>query len=377
MRYLLVTLDFLPDHGGVARYYDALATSFPAHQLSVLAPSKTGAEKIDASKSYAILRKKFLTRFFWPHWIPLVWNIFRLRSRYDFFLAGQVLPVGTVLYFLHNAFGVPYGVMTHGMDIALPGSHGRKASLRTKVLRNATFVVANSENTKKTLLALGIHSECIVVLLPGTTLTDTNVPTEKIKNFRQTLHIGEGSVLLTVARLVERKGIDIVLQALPTVLKRFPDLHYCVVGDGPDRSRLEAIVNDLCLSGHVHFLGSVADLELPSLYAMATLFVLTPRELPGNADPEGFGIVYLEAGAFGLPVIGSKTGGVPEAVQHEENGLLVEQGNVQGTENALLRLLGDEILRTQLGNEGKARAHSTALWDQRILPLLERLQTLE
>src|SRR5262249_28770373 len=154
-------------------------------------------------------------------------------------------------------------------------------------------------------------------------------------------------LFLTVARLIPRKGIDTVLRALATVVLSVPRVAYCIVGEGPEEARLKTLVNDYGLTPHVIFAGALEFGALAAAYRAADVFVMTPRE--SGHSVEGFGIVYLEAGAFGLPVIGSRSGGVPDAIIDGETGLLVEPDDAEGLARILVRLLTDRALATRLG----------------------------
>ena len=156
--------------------------------------------------------------------------------------------------------------------------------------------------------------------------------------------------LLTVGRLMKRKGHDRVLQALPELLKEFPDLRYQVAGVGAYESVLRGIVQCNGLQAHVTFLGKVPDRDLPHLLQETTVFV-HPNRTTEEDDVEGFGIVFLEAAACGVPVVGGRSGGVPDAVSDGHNGLLVDDDPAELLE-ALRRLLRDPNLRQQMGSAG-------------------------
>jgi len=157
--------------------------------------------------------------------------------------------------------------------------------------------------------------------------------------------------LLTVARLVARKGIDTMIAALPAIIRAHPNLRYRVVGDGPDRARLLALAEQYGVTSHIDFTGAAGPTDLPTLYAAADLFILASREDPITADVEGFGLVLLEAQAAGTPVIAAASGGMPDALLPGETGLLVPPDDPQALAGAVLDLLA---------NPGRRRAMATA-----------------
>jgi phosphatidylinositol alpha-1,6-mannosyltransferase len=167
-------------------------------------------------------------------------------------------------------------------------------------------------------------------------------------------------VRLTVTRLVPRKGVDKVLEAMPAVAKLFPSAHYLIVGDGPQRSELEAIAGKLGVADRVTFVGAVPHDETVNFYRCADLVLLPNRDEEGDAD--GLPLVFLEASACAKPVIGGKAGGTAEVIQDGENGFVIDGCDVRAIEAAICRLLNSEGLRGAMGQKGVEMAQS---WDWR------------
>jgi phosphatidylinositol alpha-1,6-mannosyltransferase len=188
-----------------------------------------------------------------------------------------------------------------------------------KVLEGAETITANSEWTKRKIIEnyfsnskLKTQNSKLLVVYPEPKPKREAVHGE-VRKLRLELGIPEGAkVLLTVARLVARKGIGRVLNALPEVWKTIPNLHYVIVGDGEESSQLLVVSRQLWGSERIHFVGVVSDEELAAYYSMADAFILLPREEGGDA--EGFGIVYVEANQYGMPIIGCICGGTGEAL---------------------------------------------------------------
>ena len=171
-------------------------------------------------------------------------------------------------------------------------------------------------------------------------------------------------MLLSVARLVPRKGIDTVLQALPQLLAQSPDLQYWIVGNGPARVSLGRQAQELGLIQAVRFMDKVSDSELPEIYRRATIFVLPARADYHAGSVEGFGIVYLEASASGLPVVAARSGGAAEAVIENETGLLVPPDDPAALGQALQRLLDDAQMRQEMGRAGRRWVEREMNWDR-------------
>ena len=182
---------------------------------------------------------------------------------------------------------------------------------------------------------------------------------------------GERSILF-VGRLIERKGVRHLIRALGTVRRHTP-ARLLVVGDGPERSRLEQVAREMGVAEHVEFRGRVTDEELRQAYDAANVFVL-PSVRDARQDTEGLGVVLLEAMNYSVPVIASEIGGITDIVQHDRTGLLVPPGDEAALAKALLRLLLDPALSRTLGEAGRQRLHDAFNWE-RIVDRWEQVYT--
>jgi len=231
--------------------------------------------------------------------------------------------------------------------------------LRRRTLAGADSVVSNSAFTAGLARALGAAPERIHVTHCGT--DPARFAPRDAQTLRSRLALGERPVLLSIARLVPRKGLDTVLRALPHVRAAVPDVVYIVVGDGPDRERLMALCNELGVSALVRFTGEVPASELPLWYSLGDVFVMPSRSEP--PDVEGFGIVFLEAAAAERPVVAANAGGVPDAVLDGVSGLLVPPDDPGELAQKLVLLLRDPTRRAELGRRGRERVLAEFTWD--------------
>ncbi len=262
------------------------------------------------------------------------------RSLFDAIFVSHVLPIGTAAMLYRLMTGTPYDVLLHGMDFDLARANKKKCFVMWWVLRCARRVFANSK-------ALSLEVERFAkrscdVLYPC--VSDGLIEAAALIGERS----GSGMKLLTVSRLVERKGHRKVLEAMVQI----PEITYTIVGDGPMKRVLEEDVKRLGLENRVTFMQFVSDGKLPELYASHDIFVMPTTKTA--TDREGFGIVYLEAGLFGLPVIATRHPGVDEAVIDEETGVLIED-TPSALIDALTRLVNGPALRQQFGRAAKAR----------------------
>lgn len=351
-RVLLVTFDYPPQAGGVARYYHSLVTA--------LRGSCAVLTDVVGQPEQNVQRQK-LTWGAWPRWLPLLWRVPRTARTLnaEVVAAGELLPTGTALWLWRMLGGLPYVVFLHGFDVALSQRSWWKRWLARRILAAARLVVVNSSFTGSLAAAAGALPGRTVVTYPTSRLPQPTLPAAEL---RQRYGLDVAIVLLSVARLVHRKGIDDILAVLPELQSSFPNLAYVVVGDGPERSNLEQLAQKLKV--RVQFIGAVPDGELAAWYNLCDVFALTPKE--DAVDVEGFGIVYLEAQAAGKPVVATRVGGVPEAVGGA--GLLVATSAelIAG----LRTLLSDTALRQSLGEQG--RAHAQGFTVERQAAILER-----
>ncbi|MBI4281316.1 glycosyltransferase family 4 protein [Candidatus Uhrbacteria bacterium] len=360
-RILLFTLEYPPDRGGVARYYGGLVGAMPAGSVVVL--------------------RARLSCWIWPRWLPLVWRVVWkiYRERVSEVWVGHLLPLGTVVYLLKklSVVSCQLSVFVHGFDLLLAETHPRKRMIARRILNSADRILTNSEYGKSLVVERGIADSKVVIVYPCPTLScqlsayrsGRSVVSTDI---RKKYNLENKKILLTVARLVERKGIDLVIEALKkikmveTKFRPMSDFVYVIVGDGPERKNYELRIRNYGLP--VLFVGAVPDAELSAWYDACDVFIMTPRKI--GPDVEGFGLVYLEANAFGKPVIGSRTGGVPEAVLDGETGLLVDEGDVDGIAPAIARLFSDDVLRKKFGEQGRARVEKEFQWEKQVEKIL-------
>jgi phosphatidylinositol alpha-1,6-mannosyltransferase len=176
--------------------------------------------------------------------------------------------------------------------------------------------------------------------------------------------------VISVGRLVRRKGHELVMEAVARLAHQYTDLTYTIVGEGPERTHLEALARSLGIRARVHMPGHVSTAEKRRHLQAASVFAMPV--LPDASDPEGFGIAYLEAGAARLPVVATRTGGVAECVREGESGLFCD-ASIAGVTNALRQLLENRTLRLHLGDGGRSIAEAS-VWKNRAQDLLLALE---
>ena len=376
-RTMLVTLDFPPMIGGVASYWANLARLMPSDRFFVLAEEGDSSLDFDVNQSFLIYRQNLIScrRWLWPRWLPLLWAMYRLArmKQIQRFIVAHVLPTGTAALILKKILRIPYNVSIHGLDVAWAQRSKRKKWLTKIIFKNAESVIVNSDFTRQRLQSLchiapgKIH---LVYPCPNVVAAPAEVSREE---FLKKYNLENKRFILTVGRLIERKGQDKVIEALPRIMRAVPAVAYLVVGRGPKLDSLRASVKELKLEKQVRFCTDILDSELPAFYQNSELFIMPSRQLE-DGDVEGFGIVYLEANHYGLPVIAGRSGGASEAVEHGINGLLVDPLSVNDIAQAIMSLLTNQVRACEFGERGRRRVAERFTWSEQARELVKALE---
>ena len=319
--------------GGIARWMAALADRYP--DLIVSTGRMPGSDAVDRGFPNRVDRTRVAAARLRTVAGLLRWarRATLLTRRYDveFIWCGVLKPAGYPARWVHERLGVPYGVMLQGGDLLILQHHIHRSRLKWQAARallsSASVLVAISQYTRELCvsvlneLELPVTPEKVRVVPLGTDpeFFRPGIPTDEV---RRRYGLGDGRWLLTVARLVAHKGVDTVIQAVARLAPEHPDLRYAVVGSGQRLSELRALADQLGVADRVSFLTGVPDADLPALYNAADIYLGVSRRAENGV--EGFGISLVEASACGRPVIGGRSGGIPDAVRDGETGLLVD-----------------------------------------------------
>jgi phosphatidylinositol alpha-1,6-mannosyltransferase len=354
---VFVTNDFPPERGGVQRFMSMLAQEFALHTRSVVvvAPRLAGSKAFDAHLPFRVARYPGTGRFlsFLGMTVCVFWT--RLRAREPLTIASMWFPAGLAACFVPRGLRGRFAVLAHGTEIA-PNRGGLRRRLMRYVFENADVIIANSNFTRALLVQAGVRGR-ISVVHPG-------VDGDPITPARST-----EPTILSVGRLIARKGFDTMIIALPAILQKFPSARYEIVGSGPQRAELEALATRLNVRDRVFFLGSVSEAEMREAYARAWLFALPVRTI-GN-DVEGFGMVYLEAALADLPAIGGSNSGAQDAIVAGETGLLVDGNSCAEVSAAVTSLLADREGSEQMGVRARRRALQHFTWKRSAAELAD------
>ncbi|QAY65887.1 glycosyltransferase family 4 protein [Paenibacillus protaetiae] len=355
-KIVLVAGVFPPGIGGMQNYYYNLS-KYTKHDITVLAPEYPGSGLFDEGQPFRIVRGNFMRgeKVHFTSWGRLFRHVRKLMAseKPDVTIYGYVL-IGFIGLLLKLFGSRRYMISTHGMDMLYFRRFIGLNFIVKLILTHADGVLANSEFTKKLVEDYGVDPSRISLVYPGVEPIFERKPANEELASRYGL---EGKyVLMSVGRLITRKGHDRVIEAMPAILSHIPNAVYVIVGDGPERTRLEQLAREKGVGSAVLFTGSISGSEsLNEHYSLADQFIMVSRQLE-KGDAEGFGIVYLEAASAGVPVIAGRSGGALEAVLHGETGLLVNpEAHAEITES-VVRLATDTALRERLIKSGYKRA---------------------
>ena len=255
---------------------------------------------------------------------------------------------------------IPFVLTMHGAEVFA----GRGTILTRFVINHADYLITNSTFTLHRILAIARPRRYAVIPFGVSPAKSRPVSASAAARVREKWAISKhGPVILFVGRLVERKGIRSLLEALPDIIARHPDVSLVIAGVGSLRRQLEDRARQLAVESHVAFTGFVTEEELNALYRIATVFVLPAVHDP-RGDTEGLGVVLLEAMLNGVPVIASRVGGITDIVSDSRDGLLVEPGNSAQLATAVNRLLADPVQRRILAEKGRRRVRTGFSWER-------------
>jgi phosphatidyl-myo-inositol dimannoside synthase len=294
---------------------------------------------------------------FRPDWIfATTWNFSR----------GIVRPAA--------GLGSRLVTVVHGLEVTRSMSFLKKLWMRRTLAASDSVVAVSTFTAERTMRACGLPAGKVLVF-PNGVDTDRYRPGLDASGLRTRHGLDGAKVILTLARVVERKGHDTVIRCMPEVLRSVPEARYLICGsqDPEWRAVLDRLVLDLGLEGKVLFTGFVPPSETPLFYNLCDAYAMPSREIERRGDTEGFGITFLEANACGKPVVGGRSGGVEDAVSDGETGFLVDPVDPGAVAGKLIRLLRDPDLAAGLGANGRKRVEQSFTWDTIARRLFERL----
>lgn len=363
MTHVFVTNDFPPKVGGIQSYlFELWRRLDPASFVVLTASSHPGAAAFDAEQRHRGMR---IERMAAPVLLPGPALVRRTRALAQETGAGLVvldpaLPLGLI----GPSLGLPYAVVVHGAEVAVPGRLPLGRAALRRVLDPARLIIAAGDYPAAEVRRVTRSLVPVLDIPPGVDI-ERFVPllAPERRRARAALRLPRsGPLVVSVSRLVPRKGMDVLVEAAAALAPSFPDLHVAIAGAGRDRGRLEGAVARL--RAPVTLLGRVDDEQLPVLYAAGDLFVMACRNRWLGLEQEGFGIVFLEAAAAGVAQIAGRSGGAHDAVADGSSGVVLDHPRDAGAlALAMRRLLGDPTLRRRMGRAARRRVETSFGYD--------------
>ena len=371
---LIVTNDFPPRQGGIQSFVHELARRLPPEQLTVYAPAWDGAAQFDAKQPFEVIRHPTSLMLPVPSVTRRAAAIVKTRHC-EAVIFGAAAPLGLITPALRRA-GVGKAIaITHGHEAGWAALPGARALLRR--IGDQTDVVTYLGEYFRLRLASALSPAAaarMTRLHPGVDAAHFRPDPEARETIRARYGLAGRPVVVCVSRLVRRKGQDTLLKAWPKIKEKVPSAALLIVSGGPREAALHKLSERTGLAPSVHFTGPVPAAELPAHYAAGDVFAMPCRTRRGGLDVEGLGIVYLEASATGLPVVGGDSGGAPDAILDGETGYVVSGRDTAALADRLVALLSDPATARAMGDKGRAWVERDWSWDltaARLRALLE------
>ena len=362
-RTLIVTNDFPPRRGGIQSFVHELALRLDPDRLTVYAPKWDGDAAFDAAAPFEVVRHPTSLMIGGPGVRRRAASLARSRKA-EVVVFGASAPLGLITPVLRKA-GVRRAIaITHGHEAGWAALPVARQLLRR--IGDETDVVTYLGEYFRVRLATALSPAAaarMTQLHPGVDPAAFRPDPVARAAIRQRYGLGDRPVVICVSRLVPRKGQDTLLRAWPAVLGQVPDAALLIVSGGPYAKTLRRLAEQTGVVSSVTFTGPVPQTELPAHYAAGDVFSMPCRTRRGGLDVEGLGIVYLEASAAGLPVVGGDSGGAPDAILAGETGYVVGGRDVAALSGHLIALLSDPAGAKAMGEKGRAWVERDWNWD--------------
>ncbi|MGH2906350.1 MAG: glycosyltransferase family 4 protein [Solirubrobacterales bacterium] len=358
MRLLVLTPDFPPGRGGIQQLVGRLVANLPDDDVEVVTLRSRHARQVGGAAEGVKLRElPRVPRVGQPFHVVLLnlAGFFKLLwSRPDAVIVGHIVasPATRVARLLR----IPSVLILHAQEIP------HRPRLTRRAVAGATATVAVSEHARRLAIDAGADAGKIKVINPGVDLPEAGAE----------IAVDAPPTIVTIARMIDRyKGHDVMVDVVEQLVATRPDLRWIVVGDGPLRAEYSRAVDQRGLSGNVCFAGAVDDAERDRLLAGAHVFAM-PSRVPEAGGGEGFGLVYLEAAARGVPVVAGNEGGARDAVVHGVTGLLVDPRDAGAVATAIGGLIDDQAARESFGKAARRHAERStwAVFAERVRALV-------
>ena len=374
---LFVTNDFGPRAGGIETFIIGLIERLPKSSIIVYTSAQENTDAYDADwlNNYGVevIRDRAKILLPTPRVNRAVARIVKERE-IKTIAFGAAAPLGWMSSALRKAGAERIVALTHGHEVWWAKVFPFNLILRR--IGSTTDSLTYLGEFTRTAISKALTSKSAAAMqkiAPGIDIE--HFKALDATALRQSLGLAEKKVIVSVGRLVHRKGQDFLIESMPQILTQVPDAHLLLVGQGPYRAHLEKLVTKHSLQENVSFIGRIQYTDLPGYICVGDIFAMPSRSRFGGLEVEGLGIVYLEASACGLPVIAGESGGAPDAVIEGVTGFVVDGTSTEQIANRAIQLLRDEKLRRDMGSAGRAwieKEWRWQIWASKFSELLAR-----
>ena len=372
----LITNDLGPRAGGIESFVLGLLERVDKNSVVILTSSQSKSKEFDQElfEKYGaiVIRDRSKILLPTPRVAHKAIKIMKEHQATTIWF-GAAAPLALLAKRLRNAGATNIVALTHGHEVwwaKIPLFH----QAISKISKDVDSLTYLGEFTKNAMLPAIADKSKLVKIAPGIDV-DHFAPRDIDLKLIEKHKLQNRRVIVCVGRLVHRKGQDKLIEAMPQVLKKFPDAVLLLVGEGPIRSMLDKLIRHHGLEHNVIFTGRIKFEELPKYIQLGEVFAMPSRDRFFGLEVEGLGIVYLEASACGVPVIVGKSGGAPDAVIENQTGLIVDGTNPKEISDAICKLLDDKDLAMQMGRNGRQWVVENwrwQIWSEKFNALLNR-----
>ncbi|MEP1555019.1 MAG: glycosyltransferase family 4 protein [Paraglaciecola sp.] len=367
---LLLSEIFPPLKGGSGRWFWEVYSRLDTKRVVIAAGDNDSAAEFDDNNRLNCHRLP-LSSWSWGlkslTGLAFYWRVFKAvlklikQENIESIHCGRCLPEGFIGFLINKYKGIPYICYIHGEDVETAATSRELSWIVRKALSNADKLICNSQNTANIVLnQWGTEPGKTFIVNPGVD-THVFVPAQASLSTRKQLGWGSRKIILTVGRLQERKGHDMLIQALPEIIKVQPDVLYAIIGDGEKKGDLQQLVENLHLQEHVIFMSELTDQQMIQCYQQCDVFVLPNRSV--GRDIEGFGMVLVEAQSCEKPVIAGDSGGTAETMLLNETGFIVDCTSPTHLPEKINLILKDPELAKKMGQKGREHVIETLDWE--------------
>jgi len=375
-KILFITNDFGPRAGGIESFIMGLVERLPRDSVTVFTSAQGDTSEYDAKwlQNYGVGVIRDRSKMMLPT-LRVTRALRSIVKQGDFEVAcfGAAAPLGLLASTLRKAGITRIISLTHGHEVWWAKVFPFSLAIR-RIGDTVDVLTYLGEFTRRSIsIALSPQArDAMVRIAPGIDIAHFS-PDSTPSILRNDLGLSNKSVIVSVGRLVPRKGQDRLIQALPLIRKAIPNVHLLLVGEGKYRKTLEKLAEQKRVKDLVTFVGRVPYAQLPDYFRCGDIFAMPSRSRMGGLEVEGLGIVYLEASSCGLPVIAGNSGGAPDAVVDGVTGIVVDGTNVNAIASAIVRVLSDPTKTKAMGvvgSEWVASGWSWEIWSSKFAQLL-------